>query len=365
MAEHQKPLCDKCGSPEFAYDSLWKEYSCKNCGWIVDDDEKISAIKKIDKTKGEGLGKDFNKEAPRLTQAQVGDKQTPTATHSPGTQESEGRMLFGSNSEEKQVRVETVQNSPTSEELSQHLASCSSTAAPSRFSAGQFPQLLKHVGLGLLLSAVGVIVFFVIWPKYAHSQAIIPSATIVFFLGGIAMMIAGPCYIGYRVWDFIKGVNLGTPEEAVKSFIASINDANYGRAWNCLTPLAQQFLKSPKDFKHYQKRINSYLEENVPALLETRPNVDSSISDSYSITISRSFKVLDIELSQPSENTFVAKFDLAVEQQRSLSKRTTNKFVGIIKDGKVVFPQMKSVVQCGDSWYLATGTVDLPADKEK
>jgi len=55
MAEHQKPLCNKCGSHEFVYDSYWKEYSCKNCGWIAEGDGKISAAEKIGR---ENIGKD-------------------------------------------------------------------------------------------------------------------------------------------------------------------------------------------------------------------------------------------------------------------------------------------------------------------
>ena len=39
-------LCDKCGCPNFEYDSFWNEYSCKNCGWVMKDEEKIPAIQK-------------------------------------------------------------------------------------------------------------------------------------------------------------------------------------------------------------------------------------------------------------------------------------------------------------------------------
>ena len=44
MAEKQEFLCDKCGCPDFEYDSSWNEYTCESCGWIVQDEEKISVI---------------------------------------------------------------------------------------------------------------------------------------------------------------------------------------------------------------------------------------------------------------------------------------------------------------------------------
>ncbi len=32
-------ICKKCGHSDFEYDELWKEYVCKNCGWIKNDQE--------------------------------------------------------------------------------------------------------------------------------------------------------------------------------------------------------------------------------------------------------------------------------------------------------------------------------------
>jgi len=44
MPEQQKILCNKCRSHDFDYDDYWKEYSCRKCGWIVEDAGKISAL---------------------------------------------------------------------------------------------------------------------------------------------------------------------------------------------------------------------------------------------------------------------------------------------------------------------------------
>ena len=49
MTEHQV-LCVKCGNHDFSYfsyDSFWEEYTCRKCGWVVNDNEKISALSKI------------------------------------------------------------------------------------------------------------------------------------------------------------------------------------------------------------------------------------------------------------------------------------------------------------------------------
>ncbi len=79
MEDYQQASCDKCNSPEFEYDGAWKEYSCKNCGWIVKDPEKISAIRKAEKFTDESTEKYSNKEASLLTQDVANDKQTTIA----------------------------------------------------------------------------------------------------------------------------------------------------------------------------------------------------------------------------------------------------------------------------------------------
>jgi hypothetical protein len=45
MTGHQI-LCDKCGEEDFKYDDYWEEFSCWHCGWVVNDNEKISALNK-------------------------------------------------------------------------------------------------------------------------------------------------------------------------------------------------------------------------------------------------------------------------------------------------------------------------------
>jgi len=47
MADNQKLSCCKCGCFEFEYDSYWEEYLCKECGWIVEDQMKISELNRI------------------------------------------------------------------------------------------------------------------------------------------------------------------------------------------------------------------------------------------------------------------------------------------------------------------------------
>lgn len=39
--EQVRLICKKCGHSDFEYDELWKEYICKNCGWIKND-QKLS-----------------------------------------------------------------------------------------------------------------------------------------------------------------------------------------------------------------------------------------------------------------------------------------------------------------------------------
>lgn len=80
MEEHQNILCDKCGCPDFDYDSSWKEYSCKNCGWVVENAAKISTIKKTSKGKDEGFDKALNKEEFSHAQAPTWYEQTQKAT---------------------------------------------------------------------------------------------------------------------------------------------------------------------------------------------------------------------------------------------------------------------------------------------
>jgi len=88
MKKHQV-LCANCGSHDsrdFSYDSYWEEYTCICCGWVVKDDEKISAPKEIDIAKKKGVKKDYNKET-------TGSRKSSLAKNKP--QMSSIRSIFG------------------------------------------------------------------------------------------------------------------------------------------------------------------------------------------------------------------------------------------------------------------------------
>ena len=39
----KKPnLCEKCGNGWFEYDNFWKEYICKECGWVSKNEKQVS-----------------------------------------------------------------------------------------------------------------------------------------------------------------------------------------------------------------------------------------------------------------------------------------------------------------------------------
>jgi hypothetical protein len=44
MTENQEVSCSKCGSVDFEYDSYWKEFTCKKCGWTEQDSRRISLL---------------------------------------------------------------------------------------------------------------------------------------------------------------------------------------------------------------------------------------------------------------------------------------------------------------------------------
>jgi len=47
VSELQKISCNKCGSHNFDYDPAWKEYSCEECGYLVEDTDKIAMLNKM------------------------------------------------------------------------------------------------------------------------------------------------------------------------------------------------------------------------------------------------------------------------------------------------------------------------------
>jgi hypothetical protein len=71
MAENQKVSCSKCGAADFEYDSYWKEYSCKKCGWLVQDAERISLLNKKETIMHEDIEKDIYNETAQLKKAQT------------------------------------------------------------------------------------------------------------------------------------------------------------------------------------------------------------------------------------------------------------------------------------------------------
>ena len=43
MYDSQEKICIKCGNKNFEYDEYFNEYSCKDCGWILDIDPQFSS----------------------------------------------------------------------------------------------------------------------------------------------------------------------------------------------------------------------------------------------------------------------------------------------------------------------------------
>jgi hypothetical protein len=266
----------------------------------------------------------------------------------------QARIIMGSNAEEKSVKAETTQHRPTPEELSEHLDSCKMSEGPSRLSGGQFTHFIAHVILGVFLFAVGSVLLLVVWPQYANSKAAIPGATLIFFVGGIVLMIAGPCYIVYRICDLIRGARLRTPEETVNTFVRSIEDNNYGRIWNCISHSAKKELSAPEELKNYFKRIKEEIKHQSVSLLGVKEEVDASEAGSYSASISHNFKHDNINIKKCDENTCIANFDLVVEQTRSITQKKDNKHIGILRDGNVIYPQVNGMVRSDKNWFLTS-----------
>ena len=46
FVEAENAVCGKCGHSEYDYDGSWKEYTCTNCGQILENNEKITILEK-------------------------------------------------------------------------------------------------------------------------------------------------------------------------------------------------------------------------------------------------------------------------------------------------------------------------------
>lgn len=265
------------------------------------------------------------------------------------TNKREARVLFGSNPEPKTIRLGSGKAEPSLEELSEHKLFCSEMKGPSR--RKEVRHLMMHISLGLYAIAGGAFLWFIFLPKY-------PS--FILFLATIFAIIFGPTYIMIRLISFLIGPKLGTPVKAVKQFIGSLDDKNYGRAWNCLTPRAQEPFESLKDFKGFYRKTRESIAKKAHKLFETKEKVDESIADKYQIMVSQSLEVENIQLSHESEETCVANFDIVVKQSRSISKKGSSYITGTLEDGQFVFPQATGVVHSGKYWLLTSGSLDIP-----
>jgi len=274
--------------------------------------------------------------------------------------ERESRLLFGSNPEQKTIRLDTNFSKLTVEELSDHRDSFLKDTAPKKQS--ELPNLLKHTIIGLIIMIFGAVSLFFVWPAYARSNATIPGATFIFFFGGIAGLIGGFIYILYRVYDFFVGLKLSTPEESVKTFVSSIDDNNWRRVWNCLTPKGKDSFNDFTDFRAYLDETIKAIKEKTKEILGVGWKMDKSISDSFRVTPSYSIKLGDIQTSNLSEDMCELKFDLIIEQSRSIDKKksTGDTFWGRIIDGELVLKQSKGLVRFNDEWFLTSAKINTP-----
>ena len=74
-------LCSECGSNNFNYDKLWKEYVCVNCGLIVQDKEKLFSLTN-DKSKQKNIE---SAEREKREQIEFGNSQIPSISSRSGS----------------------------------------------------------------------------------------------------------------------------------------------------------------------------------------------------------------------------------------------------------------------------------------
>jgi len=274
--------------------------------------------------------------------------------------ERESRILFGSLPEQKTIRLDTNISKFTIEELAEHKDSFLKDTAPKKQS--ELPYLLKHIFIGLIIMMVGAVTLFFVWPAYARSNATIPGATLIFFFGGIAGLIGGFIYILYRVYDFFLGMKLSTPENSVKTFVKSIEDKNWRRIWNCITPKGKESFNALMDYRAYLEQTIQEIQIKTKNTLGVGWKVHKSISDSFQVTPSYEIKFDNIQTSILSEDMCECNFDLIVEQSRSIDKKTStaDKFWGSFIDGELVLKQYKCLVRFNDEWFLTSGRINTP-----
>jgi len=274
----------------------------------------------------------------------------------------EARVLLGSVPEPKTVRLNTNCSQPRLDDLSEHRESSSDDSKSAKRS--ELPHLLAHLGWGLVLAAGGAILLFLVWPAYSRSTAVIPGATKLFFVGGIILLVIGPIYVLTRLVDFFVGPKLSTPTECVKTFIGSLGGRNWSRVWNCLTPRAREFFKTPKDCENYLNHTRKKIEEETFNILGANRKVDKSLGDSLAVGLSHTLQYDNLHVSNLSEHACIAEFDLVVKQKRAIHKKKAvtggYQYWQQFEDGQLILPQSKGLVRRGGDWLLTSGMIDTP-----
>ena len=270
---------------------------------------------------------------------------------------------------DKTMRLNAKTANPTDEEILRQIKLITSASVPSKYSTEQIKFLFKHIMFGLFIIIIGVIAFFSFF-SYARSDAIIPGATVLFFIGGIGGMLGGLGYIIFRLWKFISGPQMKSPEETLNTFYANgvLNDfiANFGGAWECLSPGAKESFKTLKDFKDYWKELFRYFRENVPTLLGASldnslvKDVKDEISSNWNLTYS--YAVKNIEFTNKTDESCIINFDFEVKQSKIATVKTgVSKETEVeILDGSIIVPQKTALVKSNNMWFLTSSTLDLP-----
>ena len=160
---------------------------------------------------------------------------------------------------------------------------------------------------------------------------------------------------------FSGGLAKDRRKRVIKSFISDFNEGNFSRSWVCLTPAAQEALASEKDFVKPLEELKKETASELNGLLGATGKVSDEAAEEFNVTVSQNYSVKDIEITSNQDKTAFIDYDLVVEQSRSLSRKKDNKFFGMVKDGRVTFPQRNAAVLWGDKWFLASGALQTVA----